>query len=322
MKLFVTGGAGFIGSNYVRHVLADTDDEVTVYDALTYAGNLSTLPTSTPTRATLREGRHLRPRRRARSHARPRRRRALRGREPRRPVDRRPRRVRQHELLRHQHRHATSARRLGRRALRPHRHRRGVRLDRGGLVQGDRPARAPLAVLRIKGRLRPDRALLPPHLRAAGHGHPVARTTSGRTSSRRRSIPLFATNLLEGPDPALRRRAQRARLDATSTTTAPASPGPARGRARRDLQHRRRQRDTNRVLVDKLLGLARRRRGAGRRTSRTASATTAATRSTSPRSPSSGGSRAAHAGRGARGDRRVVPRQRLVVANPSKYQAS
>ena len=43
MKLFVTGGAGFIGSNYVRHVLATTDDEVTVYDALTYAGNLSSL---------------------------------------------------------------------------------------------------------------------------------------------------------------------------------------------------------------------------------------------------------------------------------------
>ena len=43
MKILVTGGAGFIGSNYVRHVLANTDDEVVVYDALTYAGNLSTL---------------------------------------------------------------------------------------------------------------------------------------------------------------------------------------------------------------------------------------------------------------------------------------
>ena len=43
VKLLVTGGAGFIGSNYVRWVLANTDDEVTVYDALTYAGNLSTL---------------------------------------------------------------------------------------------------------------------------------------------------------------------------------------------------------------------------------------------------------------------------------------
>ncbi len=43
MKQLVTGGAGFIGSNYVRYVLANTDDEVVVYDALTYAGNLSTL---------------------------------------------------------------------------------------------------------------------------------------------------------------------------------------------------------------------------------------------------------------------------------------
>ncbi len=43
MKLLVTGGAGFIGSNYVRHVLGTTDDEVTVFDLLTYAGNLAKL---------------------------------------------------------------------------------------------------------------------------------------------------------------------------------------------------------------------------------------------------------------------------------------
>lgn len=43
MRLFVTGGAGFIGSNYVHHVLASTDDQVTVFDALTYAGNLDNL---------------------------------------------------------------------------------------------------------------------------------------------------------------------------------------------------------------------------------------------------------------------------------------
>ena len=43
VQLLVTGGAGFIGSNYVRWVLANTDDEVTVYDALTYAGNRSSL---------------------------------------------------------------------------------------------------------------------------------------------------------------------------------------------------------------------------------------------------------------------------------------
>ena len=43
MRLFVTGGAGFIGSNYVRLVLGATDDEVTVFDLLTYAGNKATL---------------------------------------------------------------------------------------------------------------------------------------------------------------------------------------------------------------------------------------------------------------------------------------
>jgi len=43
MRLLVTGGAGFIGSNYVRYVLDHSDDSVTVFDALTYAGNLDNL---------------------------------------------------------------------------------------------------------------------------------------------------------------------------------------------------------------------------------------------------------------------------------------
>lgn len=43
MKLFVTGAAGFIGSNYVRHVLESSDDEVVIYDALTYAGNMASI---------------------------------------------------------------------------------------------------------------------------------------------------------------------------------------------------------------------------------------------------------------------------------------
>ena len=42
-KILVTGGAGFIGSNFVHHVMARTDDQVVVLDKLSYAGNLASL---------------------------------------------------------------------------------------------------------------------------------------------------------------------------------------------------------------------------------------------------------------------------------------
>ncbi|MEJ1156636.1 dTDP-glucose 4,6-dehydratase, partial [Microbacterium marmarense] len=42
-KLLVTGGAGFIGSNFVHHLVEHTDDQVTVLDKLTYAGNVLSL---------------------------------------------------------------------------------------------------------------------------------------------------------------------------------------------------------------------------------------------------------------------------------------
>jgi dTDP-glucose 4,6-dehydratase len=41
--IVVTGGAGFIGCNFVRLLLADTGDKVVVVDKLTYAGNLESL---------------------------------------------------------------------------------------------------------------------------------------------------------------------------------------------------------------------------------------------------------------------------------------
>jgi dTDP-glucose 4,6-dehydratase len=44
MRILVTGGAGFIGSNFIRHVLTTQPDvRITNYDKLTYAGNLASL---------------------------------------------------------------------------------------------------------------------------------------------------------------------------------------------------------------------------------------------------------------------------------------
>lgn len=43
MKVLVTGGAGFIGSAVIRHIIANTEDTVLNVDKLTYAGNLSSI---------------------------------------------------------------------------------------------------------------------------------------------------------------------------------------------------------------------------------------------------------------------------------------
>jgi dTDP-glucose 4,6-dehydratase len=53
MKILVTGGAGFIGSAVIRHIINNTADSVINLDKLTYAGNLeSLLPVSNDDRYT------------------------------------------------------------------------------------------------------------------------------------------------------------------------------------------------------------------------------------------------------------------------------
>jgi dTDP-glucose 4,6-dehydratase len=53
VRTFVTGGAGFIGANFVRHLVETTTDDITVFDALTYAGNEANLAGLPPDRVRL-----------------------------------------------------------------------------------------------------------------------------------------------------------------------------------------------------------------------------------------------------------------------------
>lgn len=57
MNIIVTGGAGFIGSNFVHHVYRERPDwNITVLDALTYAGNRANVEGLDPARVTFVEG--------------------------------------------------------------------------------------------------------------------------------------------------------------------------------------------------------------------------------------------------------------------------
>ena len=145
MKLLVTGGAGFIGSTYVR-LFAD-DHEVVVLDKLTYAGRRENLPDGVELVVGGIEDRDLVRQVAdgvdavvnfaAESH-----------------VDRS---IADQDVVRAhaRDRHGRAARRgprAGRAALPAGLDRRGLRLDRGGLVHRDLAARPVLALLRHQGR--------------------------------------------------------------------------------------------------------------------------------------------------------------------------
>ena len=164
MKLLVCGGAGFIGSNFVRQRITEHGDEVVVLDKLTYAGreeNLADVAGSAgygfvhagiedaDAVAAAMEGRDAVVNFAAETH-----------------VDRS---IAEPDAFVKTHAQGTyvllEAARAAGPALRPGLHRRGLRLDRAGLVHRAVAARALLALLRHQGGRRPARRQLLPHLR-------------------------------------------------------------------------------------------------------------------------------------------------------------
>ena len=184
--ILVTGGAGFIGANFVLDWLAAGDEPVVNLDKLTYAGNLENLRSLAgrcramcSCRATSATARWST---RCCAEHRPRARDQLRGRKPRRPLDPRPRRLHRDQRGRHLQAAGGGARATGRSC--PRTSRRAFRFLHvstdevyGSLGPTD-PAfsettpyapNSPYSA--SQGRLRPPGARLPPHLRPAGADH-------------------------------------------------------------------------------------------------------------------------------------------------------
>ena len=249
--IIVTGGAGFIGANLVRYLLAETDARVVVLDKLTYAGNLQSLkdlegdPRLAFAEADIADGRAVRGLLRqhrpgaimnlaAESH-----------------VDRSidspadfiaTNLVGTYELLEATREYYQGA---GRPRLppAPHLHRRGLRLPRaGGALRGGDALRAQLPLRGHQGRRRPSRASLSPHLRAAGAADQLLEQLRA-VPVPREADPAGGAQRPRGQTSSdLRRRRQRPRLAVRHGSLCGAAASARDRPCRRALQRRRRRR--------------------------------------------------------------------------------
>jgi len=174
--LMITGGAGFIGSNFVDHILAAyPDTRVVVYDKLNYRGNLENLaqaerdPRYTFVKGDICDAAAVAG--------------AIRGRDPRRPIDHGPRCLRPHRRLRHV-RAAGGGQQIQAGAAAP-------RLDRRGL-----PApRSPYAASKASGELLAFAYY-------TTYGTPLTVTRGANNIGPRQypenAVPLFCTNAIDG----------------------------------------------------------------------------------------------------------------------------
>ena len=237
MKLLVTGAAGFIGSTYVHLVAGEHD--VTVLDKLTYAGRRENLEGA---RRGVRRGRDRGPGRRARGHGGRRRRRRTSPPSP--HVDRS---IEGQDPFAMTHVIGTgtlldAARELGRVALPAGLHRRGLRLDRLGLVHRDLAARPLLALQRHEGRRRPARLRPRAHPRDRGGDLPRVEQLRAAPVPREADPALHPQRAARRPAARLRRRPPGAQLALRGGLRARDPPRAGEGRAGRGLQRRRARR--------------------------------------------------------------------------------